>query len=182
MRWSSALSNRSFLLVGVSSAVVWLILIWVYRSVHLAVQLCLRVPFYRLFRIAPPASWLCYLLSWNALLFEWSTSFSRQIRKGDCEVNIQNVCFQFTSVAQSCPTLCDPTDCSMPGLPVHHQLPELAKTHVHWAGDAIQPSHPLCSLLLLSSIFPSIRVFSSELALCIRYTQKLIPMVQRFKC
>ena len=52
---------------------------------------------------------------------------------------------QFSSVTQLCPTLCDPMDCSMPGLPVHHQLPELAQTHVHWASDAIQPSHPLLS-------------------------------------
>ena len=48
-------------------------------------------------------------------------------------------------VAQSRPTLCDPMDCSMPGLPVHHQLPELAETHVHRVSDAIQPSHPLLS-------------------------------------
>ena len=56
-------------------------------------------------------------------------------------------CFsaQFSSVAQSCPTLCDPTDRSTPGLPVHHQLPELTQTHVHRVGDAIQPSHPLSS-------------------------------------
>ena len=52
---------------------------------------------------------------------------------------------QFSSVAQSCPTLCDPMNCSMPGLPVHHQLPEFTQTHVHWVGDAIQPSHPLSS-------------------------------------
>ena len=52
---------------------------------------------------------------------------------------------QFSSVAQSCPTLCDPMDCSMPGFPVHQQLPELAQTYVHWVGDAIQPSHPLSS-------------------------------------
>ena len=52
---------------------------------------------------------------------------------------------QFSSVTQSCPTLCDPTDCSMPGLPVYHQLPEFTRTHVHWVGDAIQPSHPLSS-------------------------------------
>ena len=52
---------------------------------------------------------------------------------------------QFSSVAQSCPTLCDPMDCSMPGFPVHHQLPELAQTHVHRVGDVIQPSHPLLS-------------------------------------
>ena len=60
-------------------------------------------------------------------------------------------------------------DCSMPGLPVHHQLPEFTQTHVHWVGDAIQPSHPLLPLLLLSSIFPSIRIFSNEMALPIRW-------------
>ena len=52
---------------------------------------------------------------------------------------------QFSSVAQSCPTLCDPMNRSMPGLPVHHQLPEFTQTHVHRVGDAIQPSHPLSS-------------------------------------
>ena len=50
-----------------------------------------------------------------------------------------------SSVAQSCPTPCDPMDCSTPGLPVHHQFSELAETHVHRVGDAIQPSHPLLS-------------------------------------
>ena len=53
--------------------------------------------------------------------------------------------YQFSSVSQSCPTLCDPMNCSTPGLPVHHQLPEFTQTHVHWVGDAIQPSHPLSS-------------------------------------
>ena len=52
---------------------------------------------------------------------------------------------QFSSVAQSCPTLCNPMDCSASGLPVHHQLPEFTQSHVHWVGDAIQPSHPLSS-------------------------------------
>ena len=52
---------------------------------------------------------------------------------------------QFSSVAQLCPTLCDPMNRSMPGLPVHHQLPEFTQTHVHQVGDAIQPSHPLSS-------------------------------------
>ena len=52
---------------------------------------------------------------------------------------------QLSSVAQSCPTLCNPMNRSMPGLPVHHQLPEFTQTHVHWVGDAIQPSHPLSS-------------------------------------
>ena len=53
--------------------------------------------------------------------------------------------FQFSSVAQSCPTLCDPMNCSTPGLPVHHQLPEFTPTHLHRVSDAIQPSHPLSS-------------------------------------
>ena len=65
--------------------------------------------------------------------------------------------------------LCDPTDCSTPGFPVLHYLPEFAQSHIHWVGDAIQPSPPLSSPLLLPSIFPSIRVFSNELALCIRW-------------
>ena len=52
---------------------------------------------------------------------------------------------QFSSVAQSCPTLCNPMNCSTPGLPVHHQLPEFTHTHVHPVSDAIQPSHPLSS-------------------------------------
>ena len=51
----------------------------------------------------------------------------------------------FSSVVQSCPILCDPMNCSTPGLPVHHQLPEFTQTHVHRVGDAIQPSHPLAS-------------------------------------
>ena len=52
---------------------------------------------------------------------------------------------QFSSVAQSCPALCDPMDCSMPDFPVHHQVLEFAQTHIHQVGDAIQPSHPLSS-------------------------------------
>ena len=52
---------------------------------------------------------------------------------------------QIRSVAQSCPTLCDPMNRSTPGLPVHHQLPEFTETHVHRVSDAIQPSHPLSS-------------------------------------
>ena len=64
-------------------------------------------------------------------------------------------------------------DCSTPSFPVHHQLPELAQTHVHWVSDAIQPSHPLlnCPLLLLPSIFPTIRVCSDESALHIKWSK-----------
>ena len=60
-------------------------------------------------------------------------------------VVLENCSVQFSSVAQSCPTLCDPMNRSMPGLPVHYKLPELTQTHVHQVGDAIQPSHPLWS-------------------------------------
>ena len=58
---------------------------------------------------------------------------------------VNNSRVQFSSVAQLCLTLCDPTDCRMPGFPVHHQLPELTKTHIHRVTDAIQLSHPLLS-------------------------------------
>ena len=72
-----------------------------------------------------------------------------RIEKGCCiGLQIQTKALsldQFSSVAQSCPTLCHPMDCSTPGLPVHHQLLEFTQTHVHWVGDAIQPSHPLSS-------------------------------------
>ena len=69
---------------------------------------------------------------------------------------------QFSSVVQSCPTLCDPMNCNTPGLPVHHQLLEFTQTHVHRVSDAIQPSHPLSSPFPPAPIPPSIRVFSNE--------------------
>ena len=75
---------------------------------------------------------------------------------------------QFSSVAQSCPTLCDPMDCSTPGLPVHHRLPEFTQTHVHRVGNAIQPSHPLSSASPALNLSQH-RVFSNESALRIRW-------------
>ena len=72
-------------------------------------------------------------------------------------------------VVQSCLTLCNPMNCSTPGFPVHHQLLELTQTHVHRVSDAIQPFILCHPLLLLLSIFPSIRVFSNESVLCIRW-------------
>ena len=85
------------------------------------------------------------------------------------KTNFQFLLSSVSSVAQLCPTLCDPINCGTPGLPVHHQLLESTKTHVHWVGDAIQASHPLPSLPLFPSVFPSIRVFSSESDLPIRW-------------
>ena len=85
----------------------------------------------------------------------------------DEEIQFSSV--QFSSVAQSCLTLCDLMDCSTPGLLVHHQLLEFAQTHVLWV---VMPSNHLilcCPLHLLPSVFPSIRVFSNESALCIRW-------------
>ena len=80
------------------------------------------------------------------------------------------------SVAQSCPTLWNPMDCRTPGLPVPHHLPKFAQVHVHCIGDTIQPSDPLmpsslilwCPLLVLPSIFPSIRDFSNESSVHVR--------------
>ena len=80
--------------------------------------------------------------------------FSEFIANGIFSVSLH----QFSSIAQSYPILCNLVDCSTPGLPVHHQLPEFTQTHVHRVSDAIH-CHPL---LLLPSIFPSSRVFSSE--------------------
>ena len=76
---------------------------------------------------------------------------------------------QFSSVAQSCPTLCDPMNHSTPGLSVHHQLPESTQTHVHRVHDAIQPSHPWLPLLLLPPIPPSIGVFTNESTFLMRW-------------
>ena len=70
--------------------------------------------------------------------FMW---FSRQVHRS----GLPCLSHQFSSVTQLCSTLCSPMDCSTPGLIVHHQLPELTQTHVHWVGDVIQPSHPLLS-------------------------------------
>ena len=93
------------------------------------------------------------------------------------------ICVKFSSVAQSYPTLCDPMNCSTPGLPVHHQRLEFTQTHVHWVGDAIQPSHPLSSPLppapntsqhqglfqWVNSSHEVARVFSNESTLLMRW-------------
>ena len=79
---------------------------------------------------------------------------------------------QFNTVTKSCLTLCDPMNPSMPGLPVHHQLPEFTQIHVHRVSDDIQPSHPLSSLSPPATpIPPSIRVFSNESTLRMRWPQ-----------
>ena len=82
----------------------------------------------------------CLLISWlqspSAVMLE-----PKKIKS----VTVFTLSIQFSSVPQSCPTLCNPMNRSMPGLPIHHQLPEITHTHVQRVGDAIQPSHPLSS-------------------------------------
>ena len=73
------------------------------------------------------------------LYYNWVAALS-MLLKGSSHLSVE-----FSSVAQSCLTLCNPMNHSTPGLPVHHQLPEFTQTHVHWVSDAIQPSHPLSS-------------------------------------
>ena len=76
---------------------------------------------------------------------------------------------QFSSVSQSCLTPWDHKDYSTVGIPALHNLWELVQAHVHWTGDVIQPLRPLFSLFLLPSVFPSIRIFSNDSDLCIRW-------------
>ena len=132
-------------------------------------------------------TWL--LLSWSPLrcqVLVTFLSFNRQFKKNLYDYNprfhfhlllLDYFAFpfqcpggrKFSPVTQSCPTLCSPTNCSMPGLPVHHKLPEFTQTHVHWV--VMPSSHLILShpLLLLPSIFPSIRVFSNESALHLKW-------------
>ena len=85
----------------------------------------------------------------------------------DFSCSVQFISVQ--SVSQSCLTLCDPVNCTTPGFPVQHQLPESTQTHVHWVSDTIQPPHPLSCPSPPALNLPTIRVFSNESVLCIRW-------------
>ena len=108
--------------------------------------------------------------------------FSHKKRIKSCHLQ-QHAWTQFSSVTQSCPTLCDPTDCNTPGFPVLHKLPELAQTHVHRVSDAIQPSHPLSSpsppsclqSFPASGCFPLSQFFASG-GQSIRVSASVLPM------
>ena len=95
--------------------------------------------------------------------FPWSFFFSLMLP----QIGYFSICF--CSASKSCLTLCDPIDCSMPGFPVLHYLLEFAQTHVHWVSDAIQSSHPLSLPSPLALNLSSIKVFSDESALHIRW-------------
>ena len=86
---------------------------------------------------------LCLLMGYITLLVcEYYTSLHLWNKRF---LSLSVSMYQFSSVTQTCPTLCSPMDCSTPGFPVYHQFPKLDETHVHRVGDAIQPSHPLSS-------------------------------------
>jgi len=87
----------------------------------------------------------------------------------NCQVFSLHRCY--CPAAESPLTLCDRMDCSMPSVPVLHYVPELAQTHAHGVGDAIQPSHSLSSPFPHASTFPNIKFFSNESALCIRWPE-----------
>ena len=94
-----------------------------------------------LLELTPKNDFILIIGDWN----EKGGSQETPAVTGKFGLEVQNEAVQFSSVAQSCQTLCDPMNRSTPGLPVHHQLPEFTQTHVHQVGDAIQPSHPLSS-------------------------------------
>jgi len=109
--------------------------------------------------------WECYVRGSNGdlLLLQYDMVVHHLLE------NLLKPRFQFNSVTQSCLTLCNPMDCSMPGFPVHHQLPGLTQTFVHWVGNVIQPSHPLSSPSPPTFNLSSIRVFSKNSVLCTRW-------------
>ena len=122
------------------------------------ISLWLWVDGHTFWRILSTAGQYCHGVLWITSTFwevHWQRKWRTEPEKWNCysmlmtywevvrqKSQIRILC---SSVAQSCPTLCDPMNRSTPGLPVHHQLPEFTQTHVHWVGDAIQPFHPLSS-------------------------------------
>ena len=92
------------------------------------------------FSVLPFKNCLTFFMMEIMWVIVFNLEYARQDGKNSLVISVQ-----FSSVAQSCPTLCDPMNHSKPGLPIHHQLPESTKTHVHWVDDATQPSHPLSS-------------------------------------
>ena len=112
-----------------------------------------------------------FLLSCWLKVLPWF-SLCRPLHRASHSTTLQlNTTVQFSPVTQSCPTLWDTMDCSTPDFPVHHQLPELAQTHVHRVSDAIQPPHPLLSPSPSTFNLFSIRIFSNESALRIRWSK-----------
>ena len=111
-----------------------------------------------------------YERNWKIFWTEWRWKINILKFVGYSQSSVwRNIYYCVCLVTQLCPTLCNPMECSTPGLPVHHQLPEYTQTHVHWVGDETNHLILCRPLLHLPSVFPSIRVFSNESALCIRW-------------
>ena len=131
-----------------SPTLVWFAFLWYYlTSIHVLVgRVLIHIIFgemsLQIFWTALNLFYLCFFFFFNWVLSIPNISFSL----GNLQIFLIVLSsVQFGSVTQLCPTLCDPMNHSMPGLPVHHQLPEFTQTHIHRVSDAIQPSHPLSS-------------------------------------
>ena len=148
VRWVKIWSSRTGLLT-----VLWPW--WTFQ----ALDLCTCVPSACKVSAYPSAAWLTFTPCLGLTVLAMSSE------KTSVGVLVAVYFFQFSSVTQSCPTLCNPMNRSTPALPVHHHLPEFTQTHVLWVSDAIQPSHPLSSP---SPPAPSIKVFSNESTLRMR--------------
>ena len=136
--------------------------------------MALQNPFYRWLSlcISPLYSFISVFIvsSWmeSPWWLELRVCISPKVCSQDIGIYVHSI--QFSSVAQSCLTLCNLKNCSTPGLPVHHQIPGSTQTHVHWVSDPIQLFHPLSSPSTFN-LFPSIRVFPSESVLRIRWSK-----------
>ena len=155
-----------------SSVISWLLVkstatVHIMRTMKYSSLLSQTAPHgYQSFLICPSWNWqsYCLCICWDSMNL-LSPSVNGSVK---C-FSIHFANHLFSSVAQLCPTLCNPMDCSTPGFPIHHQLLELAQPHIHWVGDAIQSSHPLLSPSLPAFDLSSIKVFSNELALRIQH-------------
>ena len=117
-------------------------------SFHSVFLRALEIPSNDSDRVKWPNVWHTYYFIHTCTMYHWKLLFINNNFIPVYFCILQVILFnspQFSSVVQSCPTLCNPMNHSTPGLPVHHQLPEFTQTHVHWVGDDIQPSHPLSS-------------------------------------
>ena len=103
--------------------------------------------------------WGCF---WMKLAFDMMTTIALALDSHYHHITTSFFVVQFSSVTQSCSAFYNPVDCTMPCFPVHHQLPELAQTYVHWVGDATNHLILCRPLILLASVLPGIRVFSNE--------------------
>ena len=119
-------------------------LIYLIYCIHLIYWTSVKIIFRRKKERVPLHQHFWKVLAWK-INFKPLAFHSKPLSPNPPSEGLHFSSVQFSSVTQSCPTLCDLMNCSTLGFPVHHELPEFTQTHVHWVGDAIQPSHPLLS-------------------------------------